>query len=183
MNGLLCRPVNSMKFYNIFGNKLKFHIFNPFFETAKKYFPIFLACQIMKMCVIILYNYCNHTTLYGTITDHGGTRHRYSSSFFFASPLNLSPQRCLTSHPSHLSPLNSEKITRFYKISQKERQRERESSRIKNQLSENLRETAPKNQTTCKTAVSFSSKKKRDSETPNNQEVAVVPYSVCQLRQ
>ena len=85
MNGLLCRPVNSMKFYNIFGNKLKFHIFNPFFETAKKYFPIFLACQIMKMCVIILYNYCNHTTLYGTITDHGGTRHRYSSSFFFAS--------------------------------------------------------------------------------------------------
>ena len=79
----------------------------------------------MKMCVIILYNYCNHTTLYGTITDHGGTRHRYSSSFFFASPLNLSPQRCLTSHPSHLSPLNSEKITRFYKISQKERQRER----------------------------------------------------------
>ena len=33
------------------------------------------------------------------------------------------------------------------------------------------------------TAVSFSSKKKRDSETPNNQEVADVPYSVSYLRQ
>ncbi|MFN9905881.1 MAG: hypothetical protein ACK56F_07115 [bacterium] len=94
---------------------------------------------------------------------------------------------------SHLTSLTAQlrKITRFYKISQKERQRERESSRIKNQLTQREREylhetftCVPKNQThgtaynVQNTAVSFSSKKKRDSETPNNQEVADVPYSV-----
>ena len=95
---------------------------------------------------------------------------------------------------SHLTSLTAQlrKITRFYKISQKERQRERgraaesriNSHREKENISTKRYSGVPKNQThgtaynVQNTAVSFSSKKKRDSETPNNQEVADVPYSV-----
>ena len=89
------------------------------------------------MCELILYNYCNHTILYGTPITHHGT---VTAAVSFLSHLTLSL--------SHLTSLTAQlrKITRFYKISQKERQRERESSRIKNQLTERERES-PRNGT------------------------------------